>query len=97
MVEELLEQGPCDLIVGGGVIVRSLRSLVMSRNRRRIASADLITAETAGAAFAHIDLALLIVAQESPALADTVAGDLLIGDRPFEAIFAVRRTWPSQT
>jgi transcriptional regulator GlxA family with amidase domain len=44
---------------------------------------------TAGAAFAHIDLALSIVAQESPALADLVARYLVIGDRPSQAIFAV--------
>ena len=44
---------------------------------------------TAGAAFAHIDLALSIVAQESPALAELVARYLLIGDRPSQAIFAV--------
>jgi transcriptional regulator GlxA family with amidase domain len=44
---------------------------------------------TAGAAFAHIDLALSIVAQESPALADVVARYLVIGDRPSQAIFAV--------
>ena len=44
---------------------------------------------TAGAAFAHIDLALSIVAQESPALADMVARYLVIGDRPSQAIFAV--------
>jgi transcriptional regulator GlxA family with amidase domain len=44
---------------------------------------------TAGAAFAHIDLALSIVAQESPALADLVARYLVIGDRPSQAISAV--------
>lgn len=36
-----------------------------------------------------LDLALSIVAQESPALADMVARYLLIGDRPSQAIFAV--------
>mgnify|MGYP001182391789 CR=1 FL=1 len=44
---------------------------------------------TAGAAFAHIDLALSIVAQESPALAEMVARYLVIGDRPSQAISAV--------
>ncbi len=44
---------------------------------------------TAGAAFAHIDLALSIVAHESPALAEMVARYLVIGDRPSQAIFAV--------
>ncbi|MGC1285706.1 MAG: helix-turn-helix domain-containing protein, partial [Streptosporangiaceae bacterium] len=44
---------------------------------------------TAGAAFAHIDLALSIVAQESPTLADLVARYLVIGDRPSQAISAV--------
>ncbi len=44
---------------------------------------------TAGAAFAHIDLALSIVQQESPVLAGLVTRYLVIGDRPSQAIFAV--------
>jgi transcriptional regulator GlxA family with amidase domain len=44
---------------------------------------------TAGAAFAHIDLALSVVQQQSPALAELTARYLLIGDRPSQAVFAV--------
>ncbi|WP_214405982.1 GlxA family transcriptional regulator [Pseudonocardia lacus] len=44
---------------------------------------------TAGAAFAHIDLALAIVARHSHDLAERVARHLLIGDRPSQACFAI--------
>ena len=60
---------------------------VLLEDSRTIVQEQGIT--TAGAAFAHIDLALSLVHQQSPMLADLVARYLLIGDRPSQASFAI--------
>jgi transcriptional regulator GlxA family with amidase domain len=43
---------------------------------------------TAGAALAHLDLALAVIRERSPSLASTVSHYLLIDDRPSQAVFA---------
>jgi transcriptional regulator GlxA family with amidase domain len=43
---------------------------------------------TAGAALAHLDLALTVIRERSPSLASLVARHLLIDDRPSQATFA---------
>lgn len=54
---------------------------------RTVCRADGIT--TAGAVFAHVDLALRLVRLQSQGLADLVSRYLLIGSRPSQATFAV--------
>jgi len=70
-----------------GPAFRSRYPTVHLDERLTIAEQDHVT--TAGAAFAHIDLALSIVARQSPELGERVARHLLIGDRPSQASFAV--------
>lgn len=70
-----------------GPAFRSRYAAVRLDERLTLAEADGVT--TAGAAFAHIDLVLSLVAARSGALAERVARHLLIGDRPSQAAFAV--------
>lgn len=70
-----------------GAAFRSRYPAVRLDERLTIAEQEHVT--TAGAAFAHIDLALAIVARQSPGLAERVARHLLIGDRPSQAAFAL--------
>ncbi|MFI5782930.1 GlxA family transcriptional regulator [Nocardia sp. NPDC051570] len=70
-----------------GPVFRGRYPAVKLDDSRTLAQDGRIT--TAGAAFAHIDLALSIVQRRSPALADLVARFLVTGDRPSQAAFAV--------
>lgn len=70
-----------------GPAFRSRYAAVQLRDGRMLTHDGRIT--TAGAAFAHIDLALSVVQRCSPALAELTARYLLIGDRPSQAVFAV--------
>ena len=70
-----------------GPVFRSRYPGVELDDSRTLAVDGQIT--TAGAAFAHIDLAISIVQRQSPALADLVGRYLVTGDRPSQAVFAV--------
>ncbi len=70
-----------------GAAFRSRYTAVRLDERLTLAEQDRVT--TAGAAFAHIDLALSIVQHHSYELAERVARHLLIGDRPSQGSFAV--------
>jgi len=70
-----------------GPAFRQRYPAVVVEESRTLVCDDRVT--TAGAAFAHIDLALSFVQAQSPVLADLVARYLLIGDRRSQATFAV--------
>jgi transcriptional regulator GlxA family with amidase domain len=70
-----------------GAAFRSRYPRVDLDESRTLAIAGNIT--TAGAAFAHIDLALSLTQRISPVLADLTARYLVLGDRPSQAAAAV--------
>lgn len=70
-----------------GPVFRDRYRAVRLEDSRTLAQDGPVT--TAGAAFAHIDLALSILQRQSPALADLAARYLVTGDRPSQAAYAV--------
>ena len=70
-----------------GPVFRGRYPAVILDETRTLARDSRVT--TAGAAFAHIDLALSIVQRRSPTLAELTARYLVTGDRPSQSAFAV--------
>jgi transcriptional regulator GlxA family with amidase domain len=54
---------------------------------RMVISSDGVT--TAGAAFGHVDLALAVVRESSPALADLISSYLIIDERPSQSAYTI--------
>jgi transcriptional regulator GlxA family with amidase domain len=54
---------------------------------RMVISSDGVT--TAGAAFGHVDLALAVVRESSPALADLISSYLIVDERPSQSAYTI--------
>jgi transcriptional regulator GlxA family with amidase domain len=66
---------------------RSLFPAVLLDDSRMVVESGRLV--TAGAALAHVDLALWFVRQKSPALADLTARYLVVDPRPSQSVFAI--------
>lgn len=68
-------------------LFRSRYPTVQLDEGRMVVASDGIT--TAGAAFGHVDLALALVRNSSPAVADLVTRYLVIDERPSQSVYAI--------
>ncbi|MFI1996276.1 GlxA family transcriptional regulator [Actinoplanes sp. NPDC020271] len=68
-------------------ILRARHPMIRVDQDRMLITSDRVT--TAGAAFGHIDLALAIVRDRSPMLADLVARYLVIDNRPSQSAYII--------